>query len=56
MNILYKLYLNMSGYYRSIIQTIILITLSASTGSIIERLINIDNSLRRIENKIEKHT
>jgi len=42
----------MSGNYRSIIQTGIIFILANGTGSIIERLIDINCSLRRIENKM----
>jgi CRISPR/Cas system CSM-associated protein Csm3 (group 7 of RAMP superfamily) len=49
------LYLNMSGNYRNIIQTGIIFILANGTGSIIERLIDINNSLRRIEIKLENN-
>ena len=55
MNILYKFLFKMSGNYRSIIQTGILFILAKGTGSIIERLIDINNSLRRIEIKLENN-
>ena len=55
MNIFYKNYLNMSGNYRNIIQTGIIFILAKGTGSIIERLIDINNSLRRIEIKLENN-
>jgi CRISPR/Cas system CSM-associated protein Csm3 (group 7 of RAMP superfamily) len=49
------LYLNMSGNYRNIIQTGIIFILAKGTGSIIERLIDINSSLRRIEIKLENN-
>ena len=55
MNIFYKNYLNMSGNYRNIIQTGIIFILANGAGSIIERLIDINNSLRRIEIKLENN-
>ena len=55
MNIFYKNYLNMSGNYRNIIQTGIIFILAKGTGSIIEKLIDINNSLRRIEIKLENN-
>ena len=45
----------MSGNYRNIIQTGIIFILANGTGSIIERLIDINNSLRRIEIKLENN-
>ena len=43
----------MSGIYRSVTQTGTLFILTISSTAIIDRLIDINNSLKRIEYKIE---
>ena len=43
----------MSGYYRNVIQTGTLFILTISSTAIIDRLIDINNSLRRIENQMK---
>lgn len=43
----------MSTVYRSVTQTCILFILTISTGTIIDKLMDINKSLRRIENQMK---